>query len=108
MLKRKNRLPASVNLSTGKTITSNIVVLKVKANNLEYSRFGFIISKKVAKSAVERNRTKRLIRSCVESVFDQLKPGYDSLFIIRRNLNELKQQEINAEISALLTKSSLI
>lgn len=70
-------------------------------NALSYSRFGFIISKKVAPLAVDRNRSKRLIRSCVEALLFDIKPA-DYLFIIKQNLSEIKREEIEKEVRQVL------
>lgn len=102
MLKRIYRLPARIRLNHPKTVVSDIVLLKVSANNLSHNRFGFTISKKTAKSAVDRNRTKRLVRSCVEDVFIRLTPGFDYLFIIRKNLADMSRETICEGIIKLL------
>ncbi|MBS1225128.1 MAG: ribonuclease protein component, partial [Proteobacteria bacterium] len=44
-----------------KSSDSNFIVL-ARANDLTYARLGLAISRKVAKSAVARNRLKRIVR----------------------------------------------
>lgn len=102
MLKRIYRLPAGVRMIHPRTISSPIVLLKKSVNNLSYNRIGFIISKKVAKTAVERNRSKRMLRSCIEDVFYELKPGFDYLFIIRKNLVNISKELICEEVVKML------
>jgi ribonuclease P protein component len=108
MLKRVYRLPSAVRLVHAKTIPSQIVLLKTSTNGLSYNRFGFTISKKVAKTAVERNRTKRKIRACVESLFEQITKGNDFLFIIRKNVADIDEQMICSEIRFLLEKGGYL
>ena len=50
----------------GKAQKYGLLGIKVLPNRLAYSRFACIISKKVAKKAVQRNRLRRII-------FDQIK-----------------------------------
>lgn len=70
-------------------------------NNLNLSRFGFIISKKVARRAVLRNRTKRLYRSVIEELLQKIVAGYDMLFIINKNALFKKRQLLQTEIETL-------
>ena len=108
MLKRKYRLPASAKLINPKSHLTVKFVLKIAKNNLSYNRFGFIVSKKVAKNAVDRNRSKRLLRSCVEDIFTQINPGYDYLFIIRKNLAGIRKENICEQVNKVLTQTYLI
>lgn len=72
---------------------------------LSFGRFGFVISKKVAPLAVDRNRSKRLIRSCIESLLSEINTA-DYLFIIRQNLSGIKREEIEKEVREALELSS--
>lgn len=83
MLKRKYRLTARTRWS-GKSIKTPFFILKVAQNGLLYNRFSFTVSKKVDKRAVVRNRVKRRLRSCIEGIFDDLKKGYDMVFLIKK------------------------
>lgn len=64
----------------GRSWASDLLVMKAFPNELEFSRFGFSISKRVGK-AVVRNRIKRRLRDCVQSM--SWKPGWDVVFIAR-------------------------
>lgn len=104
MLKRIYRLPASTRLNLARTYSAPVFALKIAPNNLSYNRFGFIISKKVAPLAVDRNRSKRLLRSCVEDLFSEIKPGHDCLFILRKNLSDMKKDDVRKELMQVLAK----
>jgi ribonuclease P protein component len=108
MLRRVYRLPSTVRLVRPKTFPSQTVLMKTSPNGLAYNRFGFIISKKVAKTAVDRNRTKRKIRACIESMFGQLNKGYDTLFVIHRNIADTDGQAVFSEIKLLLKKGGML
>ncbi len=69
MLSKKYRLSRSqiqVLAKKGKGQNLNLIGVKIFPNQLSYSRFACVISKKVANKAVQRNRLKRVI-------FDELK-----------------------------------
>lgn len=77
-------------------------------NGLTYNRFGFVISKKVDKRAVVRNRSKRLLRSCIEEVVGRLVGKYDMLFIINKNLTEKSRDDIMIEVVSVLKSARLL
>ncbi len=64
----------------GRTWANKHIVLKVMRNELEISRYGFTVSRRVGK-AVARNRVKRRLREIVRGT--GLKPGWDFIIIAR-------------------------
>jgi ribonuclease P protein component len=81
--------------------------LKVSKNSEEVSRFGFLVSKKIDKRAVVRNRAKRILRGCVERSLSQIKGGYDFLFIARKDLVGKSTSEINTVLLDILKREKL-
>lgn len=71
----------------GKRVQGKYMIVFAAPNNLEYSRFGFVASKKVG-NAVVRNRAKRQSRAIVQKNVDQIKSGYDFAVIARYNIKE--------------------
>lgn len=69
----------------GRRFQGKYVIVFAVANHLEYSRFGFVASKKVG-NAVVRNRAKRQSRAIVQKNIDQIKRGYDFAVIARYNI----------------------
>lgn len=108
MLKRKYRLLVKTRLINTRIIKSPIFTLKFTKNGLPYNRFGFVISKNVDKRAVERNRIKRLLRSCIEAIFHTIVSGYDMLFIIHPGAKQQKREDISLQLKQILTKYNLI
>ena len=92
----------------GVYFSEKFLALKIVENNLEISRFGFIVSNKISKKAVERIRIKRLLREVVRLKWDKIKSGFDVLFIFRGKEVKKSFQEIDIVVEKLLKKSGLL
>ncbi|MDD5639820.1 MAG: ribonuclease P protein component [Candidatus Pacebacteria bacterium] len=112
MLPLKNRLKRKKDFENifagGKTIKTRYFFLKTIETSSQDSRIGFIVSKKVSKKAVERNRIKRLFREAVRLDIDRIKSGYDLVFIILNSAKEIDLTEIKKEIIFILEKNGLL
>jgi ribonuclease P protein component len=64
----------------GRSWAGKELVIRVLPNGLEFSRFGFAVSRQVGK-AVVRNRVKRRLREILRQT--PLQPGWDIIFIAR-------------------------
>ena len=73
----------------GRSVGERYVVLFYKKNNLSYNRIAFLASKKVGNS-VERNRARRLMKENYRLLKDDIKSGYDLIFIARNTINDKK------------------
>lgn len=74
----------------------------------ELSRFGFIVSTKISKRAVIRNRVRRLLRESVQTDLQQLKPGYDCVFLAKTGLVGIRHDEVLKEVEEMLKKTGII
>lgn len=70
-------------------------------------RFGFVVSTKVSKKAVERNRLRRRLREITRKILPKLKSGLDVLVITRPQAAQLSFAELEQEIHDLCVKSHL-
>lgn len=84
------------------TRKSDFFIARFSSNKLNFSRFGLIISAKVSKLAVKRNRIKRII-------FDFLRinkfyefPDNDVVITVLSPAAKLTRKEIEKEISFIL------
>ncbi|HEX8932221.1 MAG TPA: ribonuclease P protein component [Patescibacteria group bacterium] len=102
MLAKPFRLPANVRLSNSKLYRTPLFLLKASSNELPYCRFGFVVGKSTDKRATARNRIKRLLRSCVEELLGQFRPGQDLLFFPHRSILEMKREELYNQVHAFL------
>lgn len=84
------------------------LALKMVRNNLPYARAGFIVSNKVSKSAVRRNRTKRRVREAVRLRWEGIRPGIDLVVMARADLSEKSFADVDKAVDSLLKKSGLL
>ncbi len=108
MLKKKYRLLKETKFDKKDFYTSPFFVLKVAKNEKSFNRFGFVISKKIDKRATVRNKIKRQIRVCIEVNFDKIKPGYDMLFILKKQILNKTTKEIGELTLGELRKQKLL
>jgi len=107
MLGSKNRLTSESDISEvkrkAKRFNSKNFILLHLNNNKDSVRFGFLVSKKVSKLAVKRNRLKRQFREAVKLVLSDMRPGFDYLFIIKRQALDLDSKSIFSEVESALS-----
>lgn len=97
----------------GESSSNKILVLYVFKNrrnrdekNLPYNKVGISVSKKVGKSVV-RSRVKRLISESYRLNCDNLKEGYDFIFIARNPIVGKSYKEVESAALHLLKKAGL-
>ena len=71
------------------------------------TQVGFLMSNKLHKNAVVRNRVKRLFRESVRHNFDRISIGWWLVFHPRFVCVGASYEEINADITAVLQKLSI-
>ena len=86
----------------GKSFKNGFLILKIVQNNLEESRFGFIVSQKVSKKAVLRNKVKRRLRDIVQQNMVKIKKGADVALIALPGLEKKNFLETKETLNKLL------
>ena len=71
-------------------------------SHLKYSQIGFVVSKKVSKSAVVRNTLRRRSSAIVEEMYKDIKQPYKMIVLIRNDFSSAKPEDLKAEISKLM------
>lgn len=66
----------------GKSCIAPVLVSYARKNRLGVTRVGITVSKKVGK-AVQRNRSRRVIREAYAGLMPHVKAGYDLVFVAR-------------------------
>lgn len=72
------------------------------------TRFGFVISKKISKKAVVRNKIKRILSLQIEQYLNNLVLGYDVAFLSKPAIVEAELDNIQKEVTSLLTKAGIV
>lgn len=104
MLQRKYRLHSRTKLTNVRSIAAPFFLLKVAPNGLSYNRYGFVVSKRIDKRAVVRNKIKRKVRRCIEEKLNNIQGGHDMLFIIKKNIADQSFDALSGLIQATLKK----
>lgn len=72
-------------------------------------RVAVVVSRKVSKSAVVRNRIRRRIYEAVRLVEDQIIPQHDLVFLVRdADLAKLPGKDVAARVRAQLAKADIL
>lgn len=108
MFKKENRLPRGQSFRNSRIITTPFFKSRITKNRLLIYRYGFVVSKKIDKKAVVRNRIKRRLRAQIEKLKDEMKNGYDLLFIAKKELKKEENKDLSEEIKKLFVKEGII
>lgn len=83
----------------GKTKAGKLVFLKILKNNQDNNRFGVVVSKKISKKAVNRNKIKRRLREIIRQA--HIKPGLNIIIIAKPEIIDKNYQDIKNELEDL-------
>jgi len=112
MLPRIHRLSADKDFSRlfskGRVWNGRGLGIKAVKNGLSVSRIGFVVSTKVSKRAVVRNKIKRRMREVVRKHLPGLFRGADIAFIARNEAVTMEFADFANEILSLLIRSGLL
>lgn len=103
MLPKIQRLPHSLRLVTSRSLRTDVLLVKTASNNLDTPRFGVVISKKIDKRAVVRNRMRRLLHQAIADRFLKFASGKDTLFIVQKPFERL-DEKVLTDIEIFLQK----
>jgi len=88
----------------GKMYYSHIFGLLVLKKEDNLKKFGFIVSKKISKRAVDRNKIKRYLSEAVRRSLKDIKEGTRSVFLVKREILNKKLKEITLEVEKIFKK----
>lgn len=112
MIPKNNRLAAKKDFTRvfakGRLFRSQGVSLKVCRNGLEVSRFGFVVSNKVSKKAVVRNKIRRRLRVSVGRRLSDITTGFDVAVLVFREVLDLDFKAVDSSVEKLLIKAGLL
>jgi len=80
-------------------------LVRVVPNNRDYSRVSVVVSLKVSKKAVVRNRVKRQTRAIIEKMWYEIKTPIDIVVTIGSDAVDKDFNELERDLQALLRKA---
>lgn len=98
---KKNKDFAAI-FKNAKSVKTSIFILKIRKNDLGLNRFGFVVSQKVSKKAVLRNKVRRRLSEAVKSRSGDIKKGYDVVFIALSGIEKKNYKEIKEAVNKCL------
>lgn len=108
MLARDYRLPATVKLRNSRFLKTPNWSLKYAKNDAAVNRYGFVIRKSADKRAVVRNRIRRVFRSCIEELHQDMVQGNDMLFFLEKGIMDMNREALMQQITLMLRKNNLV
>lgn len=91
----------------GKNYWNRNLVLYVSKNNLDNTRIGFTLTKKIG-NAVTRNKVRRKMKEICRLNFNNIKEGYDLIFIAKKSTVNLSYDELEKSIIHILKISKTL
>ena len=90
-----------------KVVPGRFMILFVgPKSELPHAQLGVVTSRKALKTAVERNRTRRLMREAFRTQQRKLKPGSRVLLLARKNIaEEGSLREVSADLKAICDRA---
>ena len=83
----------------GESRAHPLLVMRARRNALPHPRFGFIISKRVSKLAVTRNRIRRRLREIVRAM--RFQEGWDIVIIARQTTPDARFDSLQTVTASL-------
>ncbi len=112
MLSKANRLTKEADFKLlakkGRPFYSSLFTIKLLKSKDTDSRFGVVISSKVSKKAVVRNKIKRRITEVIRLSMPKIKSGFDVMILVKSIVAEKSYQEIKEDIEKLFKKAQLL
>ena len=89
----------------GRVWANRLLVMKIIPNDLDRSRFGFLVSKRIG-NAVVRNKVKRRLRDVMR--LEPVEAGWDMIFIARRGAANSDYRHLKRAAEGLLKRARLL
>ena len=109
MLKKPYRLSRQKDFGrlkhSGRSFFCPAFRLRCLANNLVRSRFAVVVSTKISKKAVVRNRLRRQILEIIRLNLDKIKPGNDFIIAVNQKALGLTSAQLEHEFLSALKKN---
>lgn len=111
MISKKNLLKKKTDIERvfkkGRGFKEDFLLLKAVKNSLSLSRFGFVVSQKISKKAVLRNKIRRRLKEIIGAKLDKVKNSQDCLLVALPGLENKDFWEMEEIINKLFVKGNL-
>lgn len=91
----------------GKSYVSPVIVTYVVKSRTRQTRVGITTSKKIG-NAVQRNRSRRVIREAVRKIIPEIKDGYDLVFVARGKTPFVKSTAVHDTLRKQLKEAGVL
>jgi ribonuclease P protein component len=112
MLAKENRLRKTNDFDKvfkkGRAYKEDFLFVKIAENGLEDSRFGFVVSKKFSKKALDRNKIKRQLRGLIKLKLPNIKKGLDIIILVIPGLKDQDFSQLSGTIDKIFKKAKII
>lgn len=101
---KKDFFTTVLNKNKGRSIFGEVASVRIIPSLKTEASFSFIVSKKTANSAVDRNLIKRRFSAIIEESINKIPPNRVYLFYIKKPAVKMKFSELKKEILNLINK----
>ena len=118
MLPRINRVKKKkdfeVIFKKGASFRNDLFILRFIKNDLDYNRFGFVVSQKVSKKATERNKIRRRLSEIIKAELKNIyatrckQNNFDLVVISLPNAAKKDFSDFKKAFESLLVKAKII
>jgi ribonuclease P protein component len=108
MLKKRNRLSKPFAKKNALNFSSLLFNIKIYDSSEENSRFAFVVSKKISRSAVLRNQTKRVLAKAAEETLEKIKEAKDIVIIAKKQLEFSQTGGVREILEEVFRKAKII
>lgn len=77
-------------------------------NQLSHNRLAVVVSTKVSKKAVRRNRIRRRLHGLMEGLWPTLAGGYDILIVLKTDISRASQETISRQLLMAFRQAGLL
>ncbi|MBV9691415.1 MAG: ribonuclease P protein component [Ktedonobacteraceae bacterium] len=110
-LKRALRLRKSSDFQRvrqqGRVASSPLLVLAYLPSNTPGIRIGFVVSKRISKSAVKRNYVKRLLSEAIRPFLPELLGNWDVVLSVKQQVVDSDLAVLTQDVGRLLRRAQL-